>query len=402
MCSIIFLVMRMHELLEQGKSILHRLQAAGHEAFFVGGAVRDHLLGRPIVDVDITTSATVDTVAELFEKTILTGARYGTVTVLLEGTAFEVTTYRADGDYTDHRRPDTVHFTRRLEEDLKRRDFTINQLVMDSENRVADHHNGLEDLKNHIIRAIGVPSARFEEDALRMLRAFRFVAKLGFTIETETLQAIERAAPSIRNIAIERIQDELVRIFKSEHAMSAIRCMVDCGFAQALFDLEEGLSALAAAQAPFDDTLAFALLYRHYANLGEIFKFSQKRLKHLASISHLAAMTETAQFTPLTVFNEGLKTCLKANRLNQLLGFADQTAHLQRLAAELPIQDARELVFRGQDILVHCQPVRKRWVGLILNGLVEAVVTGRVPNDHEPLKAYAKRLKTNLEKSDNA
>ena len=401
MCSIIFLVISMHVLLEQGKTILHRLQAAGHEAFFVGGAVRDHVLNRDIVDVDITTSASVEDVAELFEKTILTGARYGTVTVLLEGKPFEVTTYRTDGDYADYRRPDSVQFTSSLIEDLKRRDFTINQLVMDAHNQIVDHHDGLNDLHHQCIRAIGNPKARFEEDALRMLRAFRFVAKLGFTIEPDTLQAIKHSAPRIRHIAIERIQDELVRIFQADHARAALTVMVDCGFAQALFDLEQGLAMLAKAQAPFDDELAFALLLRHHGTLGDIFKFSQKRLKHLANIGHLAAMTETALFTPLTVFNEGLDTCLKANRLNHMLGHQNQHDYLVKVAADLPIHNARELVFRGEDILEVCKPIRKRWVGLIVNGLIEGVVNGHVPNAYEPLKIYAKQLKTNLEKSDN-
>lgn len=401
MCSIIFLVMSMHALLEQGKTILHRLQAAGHEAFFVGGAVRDHLLNRPIVDVDITTSASVEAVVALFDKTVLTGARYGTVTVLLEKQPFELTTYRTDGNYVDFRRPDHVQFTRSLKEDLKRRDFTINQLVMDAHNKIHDHHNGLDDLQKQCIRAIGKPSARFEEDALRMLRAFRFVAKLGFTIEPITLKAITDAAPLMHHIAIERVQDELVRIFNADYARDALEVMISSGFAKAFFNLEQGLKSLAKAKVPFDDELAFALLQRHHDTLGELFKFSQRRLNNFANISHLAAMTETTLFSPLTIFNEGLETCLKANHLNQMLGFESQKDHLLQCAKRLPIRHARELAFRGDDVLKHLKPIRKRWVGLIVKGLVEAVVNRHVENEYEALKTYAIHLKTNLEKSDN-
>ncbi len=201
------------ELPKDVASILSRLQHAGHEAFVVGGCVRDTLLGREPEDWDITTSAKPEEVKIIFIKTIDTGIKHGTVTVLVNGNGYEVTTYRIDGDYADGRHPDKVKFTRSLREDLKRRDFTINAIAYNDDKGIRDDFDGISDLQRHIIRAVGDPFERFSEDALRMMRAIRFSAQLGFNIDIDTYQAIKVMADGIKNVSMA----ELAKTILSNH-----------------------------------------------------------------------------------------------------------------------------------------------------------------------------------------
>ena len=197
--------------------ILSVLNEAGHEAYVVGGCVRDALLGRTPGDWDITTSASPQEVKALFRRTVDTGIQHGTVTVLLGGSAYEVTTYRLDGIYEDGRHPKEVTFTRSLAEDLRRRDFTINAMAYHPEEGLTDLFGGLEDLSRRLIRAVGVPADRFQEDALRILRAVRFSAQLDFEIEKETLAAVRDFAPRLDLISQERIRTELDKLLCSDH-----------------------------------------------------------------------------------------------------------------------------------------------------------------------------------------
>lgn len=197
--------------------ILNAIHVGGHEAYIVGGCVRDALLGRTPGDYDITTSARPEEIQALFKRTVPTGIKHGTVTVLAGKEKCEVTTYRIDGKYADGRHPESVTFTASLEEDLKRRDFTINAFAWSEEEGLIDYFNGLEDLKNKIVRAVGEPTERFSEDALRILRAFRFSAQLGFEIELSTLQAAKELAGTLEKISAERIHDELIKLISSDH-----------------------------------------------------------------------------------------------------------------------------------------------------------------------------------------
>lgn len=197
--------------------ILSRLEAQGHEAYAVGGCVRDSLLGREPKDWDITTSASPGEVKRIFSKTIDTGIQHGTVTVMIGREGFEVTTYRIDGNYSDGRHPDSVCFTSDLLEDLKRRDFTINAMAYNPSKGIVDEFGGQEDLQNGVIRCVGCPEERFTEDALRMLRAIRFSAQLGFAIEEQTKHAIEKLAPNLQKVSRERIQMEMIKLLISPH-----------------------------------------------------------------------------------------------------------------------------------------------------------------------------------------
>ncbi len=199
------------------KEIIERLESAGYEAFAVGGCVRDAVLGRVPADWDITTSAMPEEVKGLFSRTIDTGIQHGTVTVMKDHVGYEVTTYRIDGEYEDARHPKEVSFTSNLVEDLKRRDFTINAMAYNDRVGIVDEFDGIEDLEKGIIRCVGEAKDRFGEDALRMLRAVRFSAQLGFKIDETTKEAINELAPNLEKISAERIQAELVKLLVSDH-----------------------------------------------------------------------------------------------------------------------------------------------------------------------------------------
>lgn len=205
------------QLPEKVQFIISRLEQAGYEAYAVGGCVRDSLLGRQPHDWDVTTSAKPMQVKEAFRHTIDTGIRHGTVTVMLDHEGFEVTTYRIDGEYEDSRHPKEVTFTVNLVEDLKRRDFTINAMAYNDRSGIVDAFGGVEDLDYGIIRCVGEAAERFGEDALRILRAVRFSAQLGFTIADGTKAAAKALAPNLNHISAERIQAELVKLLVSAH-----------------------------------------------------------------------------------------------------------------------------------------------------------------------------------------
>lgn len=207
----------MIQLPEKVKYIINTIIQAGYEAYAVGGCIRDSVLGRVPDDWDITTSATPYQVKALFKRTIDTGIQHGTVTVMLDKEGFEVTTYRIDGEYEDARHPKEVIFTGNLTEDLKRRDFTINAMAYNEEAGLVDVFEGMKDIERKVIRCVGNPRERFTEDALRMMRAVRFSAQLGYSIEEETLAAIRELSPNLIHISAERIQAELVKLVVSPH-----------------------------------------------------------------------------------------------------------------------------------------------------------------------------------------
>ena len=205
------------QLPEKVKFIIDTIMEAGYEAYAVGGCIRDSILLRKPSDWDITTSASPYQVKELFRRTLDTGIKHGTVTVMLDKEGFEVTTYRIDGEYEDGRHPKEVTFTRNLTEDLKRRDFTINAMAYNEKDGLVDIFGGLEDIRCKMIRCVGDPVERFSEDALRMMRAVRFSAQLGYRIEEETSNAIRVLAPDLKKISAARNQTELVKLLTSPH-----------------------------------------------------------------------------------------------------------------------------------------------------------------------------------------
>jgi len=201
--------------------VLHHLTENGHAAFLVGGCVRDAVMGRHVHDWDVATSAAPVDVAMLFPKTVLTGEKFGTVTVLTAGDAVEVTTFRVESEYKDSRRPERVEFVENLDDDLSRRDFTMNAMAISVARRLIDPYGGIKDIKKCVIRCVGEPDTRFSEDALRMFRAFRFSAELGFVIEEKTLRAIYANSENAKLISAERVRVELEKTLLSHRPETA-------------------------------------------------------------------------------------------------------------------------------------------------------------------------------------
>lgn len=210
--------------MNQSAKILNILEKAGFEAYIVGGCVRDTIMNRISHDTDITTNAFPEQIIEVFKdyKTIPTGIKHGTITIIANDTPYEITTYRIDGKYSDSRRPDSVKFTANLHEDLARRDFTVNAIAMDSQGRISDPFNGVNDIHNKIIRCVGSPEKRFSEDALRIMRAIRFSSQLGFEIEKNTAEAIHKMKNLLKNISRERIREELDKLICGKNAINVL------------------------------------------------------------------------------------------------------------------------------------------------------------------------------------
>ena len=269
------------EIPQSARTILDLLEAAGHEAYVVGGCVRDALMGRTPNDWDITTSArpeqTKAVAADAGFKTIDTGIKHGTVTVIVDHEPFEVTTYRADGSYSDGRHPDSIEFLDRIDGDLARRDFTINAMAYNPSRGLVDRFGGQADLEAGILRAVGDPRERFTEDALRIVRGLRFAAQLGFAIEPETSDAMHELRSLLDNIAVERTWVEFRGLLEGSYAVDVLRAYNDVIFAiipelepEFEFDQrnpfhrydvwEHTLHALEAAPTDMEATLRFALL----------------------------------------------------------------------------------------------------------------------------------------------
>ena len=240
------------EVPEEVRAIMDTLTSAGYEAYCVGGCVRDSLLGRAPEDWDITTSALPEQVKSLFSNTVDTGIQHGTVMIVMKGVGYEVTTYRIDGKYLDGRHPEQVTFTRSLEEDLKRRDFTINAFAYRDGVGIVDLFGGMDDLEKKVVRAVGDPDARFTEDALRIMRAIRFAAQLGFTVEENTYAAIRRHSANLANVSMERIRVEFEKTLMSQN----------CGRVNEFFQLGMGeyiLPGYAKKCGNFDEEIAACL-----------------------------------------------------------------------------------------------------------------------------------------------
>lgn len=202
---------------EDVKYILNTLKKNNYEGYIVGGSVRDSIMGLQPMDYDITSNALPQDIIGLFKKTFETGIEHGTITVVLNNINYEITTYRVDGEYENNRKPKDVTFTSNLYDDIRRRDFTINAICYNPDDGIVDYFNGIKDIENKIIRAVGDPNLRFQEDALRMIRAIRFQCKLGFEMEKETLEGIYSNNYLFKNISAERVREEFTKILLSHH-----------------------------------------------------------------------------------------------------------------------------------------------------------------------------------------
>lgn len=378
----------MNDYLEKGKHILRKLKENGFDAYFVGGFVRDTLLNIDSKDIDITTSATPSEVLSLFPLVKETGKKFGSVTIIDEAYRFEVTTFRSDGVYKDNRRPENVTFSATIQEDISRRDFTINALLMDEDETVIDFLDGKADLSKQLIRTIDNPVDRFNEDALRILRALRFVSKLGFDIEPATKDAIQSLTHLVQTIAIERVMVELSKIFTGPFRNKALTYMIETGLSKELYGIENGISYIETLDMELYPLEAFIICFI-LGDIADEWKFSNKEKNIAQKVIELHEVTKEDVFNVFIVYVNKLEICLLTNKINVALGYKDQEALIRSIYDALPIHDVCDLKFKGQDILWLTQLRKKSWIGNIVDDLKYQVIMGLLPNEYEPLKEYA-------------
>ena len=374
--------------LKGAKRVIYELKKNGYEAFIVGGAVRDHILGMPLSDVDITTNAKPFQVAKLF-KTKPTGLKYGTVTVLMGEETYEVTTYRIDGEYLDSRHPSEITYAESVIEDVSRRDFTINGLLMTEQGEIIDHVSGKEDIERKMIKTIGDPYQRFNEDALRILRAFYFQSKLGFLIDKETREAITSLKHKLNEVAMERILVELIKILKGPFVKKAIHSMITTEVASVLPGLEKGFYFVKDMEEfPFVDAF-FILSFHLNGSIPKDWTFSNK---HRHRYETALEIIKNNTYDAYTLYTYGLDLCLLSNRVSYMLGISPNMKQaIEHRYQNLAIQSDLDLKLKATELILLSGKKAGAWVKQIQTEMVIEVLNNRLKNEKEALIAFAKK-----------
>lgn len=386
------------EIFVKAMPVLRTLEDAGFEAYFVGGSVRDVLLHRHVHDVDITTSAYPEEVKELFDKSIDTGIKHGTVTVLYGGESYEITTFRTESGYQDFRRPDHVTFVQKLDEDLKRRDFTINALAMDMHGDIVDLFNGIEDLKNHIIRAVGNPEKRFHEDALRMMRAVRFMSQLEFKLEEKTEQAIKDNHELLKKISVERIREEFVKMGLGPFSRQAFQIFLDTQLSEDVPDFAGKKNLLQVyPQLKFSPTMETSL----WAVIIILLKVSNENIgKFMRDWKNSNVMTEKVEQiikmfdliadhvpTDYELFEAGEDIIINTIDVADILGQPVSSEALVDRYLALPIKTPSELAVDGRFLIKRGMRPGAQ-LGRTLNQIRKKVVACEIENSEEAIEQY--------------
>ena len=380
--------------------VMQQLVDAGYEAYFVGGSVRDMLLHKPISDVDIATSATPQEVKEIFPHTVDVGIEHGTVMVIHHKEGYEVTTFRTEEGYEDFRHPDKVTFVRSLEEDLKRRDFTINALAIGIDDQLMDFFDGIGDLERQCIRCVGDAKERFNEDALRMFRAIRFVGQLGFQIEENTKNAISLLKMNLSKVAVERMKVEFEKMIKSSYRKDALKLFVETGLYQAcpLFD-GKGEILLKLAEFPIKE---MSVLQTWILFVDEL-KLSDKEVTHLLKswkssneqIRDVLVGYKTYRARKEEEWNFFLAYDCPyevASEVEQLLIAQNKSTSMKGLEAtyqSLPIRSMNDIQLNGHDIIRILKLEKKGpIIGQVLKTVEKMILEQSIKNNAEILEAY--------------
>ena len=436
--------------MKNGELAIEILENNGYEAYFVGGCVRDMLMGIAPHDFDITTSALPEETVAAFDgfRVILTGLKHGTVTVLIENEPIEITTFRSDGEYSDHRRPESVSFSRKLEDDLSRRDFTVNAMAYSKRTGLIDLYGGKEDINKRLIRAVGEPEKRFTEDALRILRALRFASEKEFLIEPETAKAIRKCLPLIEFVSAERIFSELKRLIMGKGAervmmdypeviCRVVPALADCvGFDQHnphhIYDVY-GHTVRALGACPFDIDVRLAALLHDVGKpstftlsdgVGHFYGHTDASLSLAKETLDLLKCDNRTADTVLTLIKyhdpvieptekavKRLMNKIGSENLDKLLSLkaADNLAQSPDCAARLVTYDEirrimseieskkecfslKSLEVNGDDLIAIGVPKGKE-IGALLERLLGAVIDGEAPNDRQHLIALAMKFR---------
>lgn len=393
-------------------SIIKTLQEAGYSAFTVGGAVRDSLMGREVSDWDVTTSAHAREVERVFSslKVIETGLKHGTVTLLSEGEPIEVTTFRIDGGYSDGRHPDSVSFTGNVEDDLARRDFTVNAMAYNDTDGLVDVFGGREDIENRLIRCVGKPELRFGEDALRILRALRFSSVLSFGIEEATADAIMKLYPTLEKVSVERITKELLKLLGGRGAVEVITSY-PAVFSFLLPELDTAFSDVALKRLPgifdgLDNPLfrlaALCVLARinesNAAALGSRLRLSNAQSRLVCTLcTHSRAELSALSEVDFKLFLGSVKPEEASNILTFQSAFFDRNAAFSALRRAESIYRSGECInvsmlkIKGSD-LSSAGFASGSGIGEMLTALLHAVVSGEANNNKSDLLKKAEEL----------
>ncbi|HDC3564493.1 TPA: CCA tRNA nucleotidyltransferase [Staphylococcus aureus] len=382
-------------LFEQARPILEQIQDNGFEAYYVGGSVRDYVMGRNIHDIDITTSATPDEIESIFSHTIPVGKEHGTINVVFNDENYEVTTFRAEEDYVDHRRPSGVTFVRDLYEDLQRRDFTMNAIAMDTAYKLYDYFDGQQDINNRIIRTVGIAEERFQEDALRMIRCLRFQSQLSFDIAMETFEAMRTQMADIKFLSIERIVIELTKLMRGinvEESFNHLKSLKAFNYMPYFEQLD--MNQINVTE-PIDLELLIATVSVKFDINYSLkpLKLSNRQVKDINQyIQIMNALPSIITKEQLKMFVYDYDTNLIKNvmvaadvlKANDIQGHEPLIVNLQTIDEtlhRLPMHNRKDMMVNGGVLMAHLNAKSGPWLKDVLRQIEIAIVTGKVSNE---------------------
>ena len=389
---------------QEALPVLKKIKNAGFDAYFVGGSVRDALLERPIHDVDIASSSYPEETKHIFERTIDVGIEHGTVLVLEDNHEYEVTTFRTEELYVYYRRPSHVTFVRSLKEDLKRRDFTINALALDEAGNVIDLFEGLDDLKYQILRAVGIPSERFNEDALRIMRGFRFQASLGFTLDADTFNAMKGCVPLLEKISVERTFIEFDKLLTSFYWRKGLKSLIASGAMDYLPDMrnhQSQLETLFNFQVDFQFTsseqawaaLLMALQVKNIKRFLKHWKTSNEFQKRVEQIVMIFNLRQTHFLDKEECYRFELDLIIQAEEIRQAQGLAIDFERIYSTYDSLTIHDKHEIVVNGGLLIKEFGFKPGPALGQLLTEIEMAIVNGVLDNRLEAILAFVEERK---------
>ncbi|HDZ6352626.1 TPA: CCA tRNA nucleotidyltransferase [Staphylococcus aureus] len=382
-------------LFEQARPILEQIQDNGFEAYYVGGSVRDYVMRRNIHDIDITTSATPDEIESIFSHTIPVGKEHGTINVVFNDENYEVTTFRAEEDYVDHRRPSGVTFVRDLYEDLQRRDFTMNAIAMDTAYKLYDYFDGQQDINNRIIRTVGIAEERFQEDALRMIRCLRFQSQLSFDIAMETFEAMRTQMADIKFLSIERIVIELTKLMRGinvEESFNHLKSLKAFNYMPYFEQLD--MNQINVTE-PIDLELLIAIVSVKFDINYSLkpLKLSNRQVKDINQyIQIMNALPSIITKEQLKMFVYDYDTNLIKNvmvaadvlKANDIQGHEPLIVNLQTIDEtlhRLPMHNRKDMMVNGGVLMAHLNAKSGPWLKDVLRQIEIAIVTGKVSNE---------------------
>ena len=371
--------------------ILKIFNQNGYEAYFVGGCVRDFLLGEDFSDIDITTNALPEEVKKLFRKTIDTGIQHGTVTILVNGDSYEVTTFRTEEDYANHRSPEKVEFVSNLREDLDRRDFTINAMALDYSGKLFDYHNGDQDLNSKIIRTVNNPNERFYEDALRMLRAFRFSSKLGFEIENNTLNAIKKNAELIKFVSIERIVNEFKKLLAGKGNLRSLKLLLDSKLNSYIpffdeVDVVQNFSSYSFCQSLY---ILAKLNNISFEKLRDL-KLSNKEIKKIKEYEIINL--EFIDNTPL----ELILYKYDKDDIHFIIDYFGYRDKKEIDIINLPINSFNDIAITSTEIISIIDKSPGPWIKDVTKKLEEAILLNKINNTEKNIVDFLEKIRDNI------